>query len=192
MNYQIILLCVAIVCLLLFLIQWFRQARHILHGGTRPLAWNHPALNWCLLLVAVLAVAGMGVVRTKPADTTSQVERTSSSKVKQRSSSSSQPKPAKPQPANSNRQGTQQGNPPAPEHQDLKLDQNGHAVLNNFAVPAKNQLQIIDAGSGNVLQTFPGQPAAGTVNYTFTKAGNYYLILTDGEQTKTIAVGVSR
>ena len=175
MNYQILLLCVAIVCLLLFLMQWFRQAWHILHGGTQPLTWNHPALNWCLLIVAVLAVAGMGVVHTKTEAATSSFQ------------------PAQSKAANTNRQGTQQqGDLPAPDHQDLKLDQNGHAVLNNFAVPAKNQLQIIDAGNGNVLQTFPGQAAAGTVNYTFTKEGNYYLILTDGQQTKTIAVSVSR
>ncbi|MGM9907550.1 hypothetical protein [Limosilactobacillus sp.] len=189
MNYQIILLCVAIVCLLLFIIQWFRQARHILHGGTRPLTWNHPALNWCLLVVAVLAFSGVGVAHTKTAVAPRQVTKVSSSKA-QRASSSSSSQPAQ---ANPNRQGTQQqGNLPAPEHQNLKLDQNGHAVLNNFAVPAKNQLQIIDAGSGNVLQTFPGQSAAGTVSYTFTKEGNYYLILTDGEQTKTVAVSVSR
>lgn len=191
MNYQILLLCVAIVCLLLFLMQWFRQAWHILHGGTQPLTWNHPALNWCLLIVAVLAVAGMGVVHTKTEAATSQVAKTSSSKVRRAASSSSQPVQSKA--ANTNRQGTQQqGDLPAPDHQALKLDQNGHAVLNNFAVPAKNQLQIIDAGNGNVLQTFPGQAAAGTVNYTFTKEGNYYLILTDGQQTKTIAVSVSR
>lgn len=193
MNYQMILLCVAIVCLLLFLIQWFRQARHILHGGTRPLTWNHPVLNWCLLVVAVLAFAGMGVVNMKTEAATSQVAKTASSKARSASSSFQPKQQAKPQAANPNRQGEQsQDNLPAPEHQDLKLDQNSHAVLNNFTVPAKNQLQIIDAGSGNVLQTFPSQPAAGKVNYTFTKEGNYYLILTNGEQTKTVAVSVSR
>lgn len=193
MNYRIILLSVASVCLLLFLIQWFRQARHILHGGTRPLTWNHPVLNWCLLVVAVLAFAGMGVVNMKTEAATSKIAKTSSSEARPASSSSQPKQQAKPQAANPNRQGEQsQDNLPAPEHQDLKLDQNSHAVLNNFAVPAKNQLQIIDAGSGNVLQTFPSQPAAGTVNYTFTKEGNYYLILTDGEQTKTVAVSVSR
>lgn len=106
MNYQILLLCVAIVCLLLFLMQWFRQAWHILHGGTQPLTWNHPALNWCLLIVAVLAVAGMGVVHTKTEAATSQVAKTSSSKVRRAASSSSQPAQSKA--ANTNRQGTQQ------------------------------------------------------------------------------------
>ena len=193
MNYRIILLSVASVCLLLFLIQWFRQARHILHGGTRPLTWNHPVLNWCLLVVAVLAFAGMGVVNMKTEAATSKIAKTSSSKARPASSSSQPKRQTKPQAANPNRQGEQsQDNLPAPEHQDLKLDQNSHAVLNDFAVPAKNQLQIIDAGSGNVLQTFPSQPAAGKVNYTFTKEGNYYLILTDGEKAKTVAVSVSR
>lgn len=36
MNYQLILIGVGVLCVLLFLFQWFRQVRHALHGATRP------------------------------------------------------------------------------------------------------------------------------------------------------------
>lgn len=195
MNYQMLLLGLAGLCVLLFLVQWIRQARHALHGGTRPLAQTHPVLNWCLLLVAVLAGAGGSISNTQTEAATSQAAQSSSIKARrtERGSSSSVAKQTMANTTNNNRQGEQKPTKqPAPDRQSIRLDQNGRAALNNFAVPAKNQLQVIDAGSGNVLQTFPGQPNAGAVNYTFTRAGNYYLVLTDGQQTKTIVVNVSR
>ncbi|MFQ9706630.1 MAG: hypothetical protein ACLRX6_06025 [Limosilactobacillus pontis] len=200
MNYQILLASLAGLGVLLFLVQWIRQTRHALHGGTRPLAKTHPTLNWCLLLVAILAGAGASVSNMQTEAATSQAAESSSVKAQRAArassssaSSASASSVAKEAAANNNRQGEQKMDElPTPDHQNIKLDQNGRAVLNNFAVPAKNQLQIIDAGSGNVLQTFSAQPNAGAVNYTFTKVGNYYLILTDGQQTKTIVLNVSR
>lgn len=44
MNYQMLLLGLAGLCVLLFLVQWICQARHTLHGGTRPLAQTHPVV----------------------------------------------------------------------------------------------------------------------------------------------------
>lgn len=195
MNYQLILGCLLAVCIILFLIQWFRQTRHALRGATSPLKRPHAALNWCLLIVAALSVGGLTTTNIKTEAVASRQAAESSSEKAQpvKTASSAQPEKSKPVAANNNRQGEQgQDNPPAPEHQQLKLDQNSRAALNNFAVPAQNQLQIVDAGSGNVLQTFPAQQNAGTVSYTFTKEGNYYLILTKGEQTKTVAVNVGR
>lgn len=197
MNYQILLASLAGLGALLFLVQWIRQTRHALHGETRPLAKTHPTLNWCLLLMAILAGAGAGVNNMQTEAATSQATESSSVKAQRAarasSSSASASSAAEEAAANNNRQGEQKTDElPTPDHQNIKLDQNSRAVLNNFAVPAKNQLQIIDAGSGNVLQTFSAQPNAGAVNYTFTKVGNYYLILTDGQQTKTIVINVSR
>ena len=200
MNYQLVLIGLVVLCVLLFLIQWFRQVRHALRGATRPLR-THAFFNWCLLIVAVLAGAGVGASANIDTEAAAgrQVAESSSAKPQQQSSrrakqptSSSQAEQSKAVAVNNNRQGSQDQSKPAPlEKQQLKLDQNGHAT-NNFPVPAKNQLQIVDAATGDVLQTFPGQPDAGTVNYTFNKEGNYYLIYTDGTLAKTTVVTVSR
>lgn len=153
MNYQMLLLGLAGLCVLLFLVQWIRQARHTLHGGTRPLAQTHPVLNWCLLLVAVLAGAGGSISNTQTEAATSQAAQSSiKARRTERGSSSLVAKQTMANTTNNNRQGEQKPTKqPVPDRQSIRLDQNGRAALNNFAVPAKNQLQVIDAGSGNVL-----------------------------------------
>lgn len=198
MHYQAFLASLVVLCTLLFLFQWFRQIRHALHGGSRPLR-THVGLNWCLLVVALLAGGGLTLtdVQTEAA-ADQQAADASSVKARQsavrhaRAISNSRAEKSKAVVAKGNRQGQQpQNNQPIAGHHQFKLDQGGHAIV-NFIVPAQTQLQVVDAGDGSVFQTFPAQPGAGSVSYTFTREGNYYLILTKGQQAKTVTVTITR
>lgn len=182
---QTIMLGVLVAAILLFLIQWFRQVRHILRGGQRPLALTNVFVNWGLIILAVLA--GVGLLNSgfqaeaKPAARSTV---TSSSTAKRSSTR-----------ANSSSVKTQKGeqvaaDQPAPTHKTVRLA-NGKALV-NFNVPAQTQFQVVAADSGNVLRTFTPQQSSTTVSYTFTKAGNYYLIVTKGQQAKTVTVTINQ
>lgn len=144
MNYQLVLIGLVVLCVLLFMVQWFRQVRHALRGATRPLR-THAFFNWCLLIVAVLAGAGASTNIKTEAATSRQVAESSSAKTQRaKQSSSSQAEKSKAVAVNNSRQGSQDQSKPAPlEKQQLKLDQNGHAALNNFPVPAKTSSRLL-------------------------------------------------
>ncbi|WP_267202372.1 hypothetical protein [Limosilactobacillus kribbianus] len=187
-GYQAILLSVLVLSVLVFLIQWVRQSRHIFHGGRRHLTLDNIFVNWGVLIIAILAGIGLSTsgfhaqAEAEPHQTTVKSSSSSSSSAPKKTSSSTSHQDVRKAEQVSADQS-------APISRTVKLNNNQAAV--NFNVPAQTQFQIVDAGSGNVLHTFVPQSAATTVSYTFTKAGNYYLLVTKGDKSKTVTLTVN-
>lgn len=168
MSSQLILIIVLAVCSVLFIIQWVRQAYRIAHGQYRPYSRIGIAVDWLLIIAAVSSGAGLFLpgVRAEAASPQSVA-------------------------ATSKTRDDLNVNTPAPAAQHLKLDQQGHANI-SYDVPAQTQFQIVEGDNGNVLKTIAPQPQVKTVSYTFSKAGNYYLIVTKNQQAKTAVVNVTQ
>lgn len=175
MSSQLILIVVLAVCSGLFIIQWVRQAYRIAHGQYRPFSKAGIAADWLLIIAAVFSGAGLFLpgVRAE-ADSPQKVVATHKTTHKAPAAHADLAVDA-----------------PAPAAQHIKLDQQGHANI-SYDVPAQTQFQIVEGDNGNVLETIAPQPQVKTVNYTFSKAGNYYLIVTKDQQAKTAVVNVTQ
>lgn len=179
MSSQLILIVVLAVCSGLFVIQWIRQAYRIAHGQYRPFSKAGIAADWLLIIAAVFSGAGLFLpgVRAE-ADSPQKVVATR--------------KTHETHETHETQKHTDLAvDAPAPAAQHIKLDQQGHANI-SYDVPAQTQFQIVEGDNGNVLETIAPQPQVKTVNYTFSKAGNYYLIVTKDQQAKTAVVNVTQ
>lgn len=200
MANRLILIFILILCLALFATQWGQQIRRVSHGKHQPLTKLEAVGNWGLIVMACLAIIGICVSNHHPAPAHHQAvaqsktikhQKTTSKQSSSAATSSSSSASSSSAASSSQQQGVQSNNnAPGPEVKQAQLNQ-GKAII-NFTVPANNQLQIVEGDNGNVLQTFTPQGKQSTVNYTFTKEGNYYLILTQGQQVKTTAYNISK
>lgn len=192
-GHQTILICILLISILLFLVQWFRQSRHIFRGGRQPLAVTNVFINWGLLILAIFAGVSLstsGFHAEAESGTGQQQTSSSQKKIVKKTSAASAKVSSNSASSTTTQQGKQlAADQAAPAKQIVSL--NGGKAAMNFNVPAQTQFQIVDAGTGNVLQTFAPQQGVTTVSYTFTKAGNYYLIVTKGQQAKTMTVTVN-